>query len=188
MSPRILAFDTSGPWCDVAVLQNGTISAACHCEMARGQAESLMGLLEDRLKEANLEWADLDAIGVGVGPGNFTGIRIAVSTARGLGLGLGKPVYGVNGFDARCGLQSRTSVTIPAPQNKVYALTDAGPVLRPAEDGDNPDGSGRGLSEAIAQIAARRWPEAALPPAPLYIKPADAAPPRDAPPRILDDA
>lgn len=43
---------------------------------------------------------------------------------------------------------------------------------------------------AIARIAALRfragWPEDAPRPAPLYLRPADAAPPRDAPPVILD--
>ncbi|MCZ4352188.1 tRNA (adenosine(37)-N6)-threonylcarbamoyltransferase complex dimerization subunit type 1 TsaB [Roseovarius aestuarii] len=41
---------------------------------------------------------------------------------------------------------------------------------------------------AIARIAALRWQDAAPPPAvPFYLKSADAAPARDAPPVILDD-
>ncbi len=44
------------------------------------------------------------------------------------------------------------------------------------------------LAEAIARIAAaRRFNVTITPPAPLYLKPADAAPSRDVPPVILDD-
>ena len=56
--------------------------------MAKGQAERLMGLLEEVLAAQKTTWQDLSAIAVGVGPGNFTGIRIGVSAARGLALGL----------------------------------------------------------------------------------------------------
>ncbi len=44
----------------------------------------------------------------------------------------------------------------------------------------------RPLGEAIARIAARRDPSAATPPAPLYLRPADAAPPAEPPVPILD--
>jgi hypothetical protein len=52
------------------------------------------------------------------------------------------------------------------------------PVLPPAP-GD--------LAQTIARLAALA-PDDSPAPAPLYVRPADAAPARDAPPRILDDA
>ena len=70
MSPKVLAFDTSGPYCAAAFLWRGDAIIRCEA-MARGQAERLMGLLEEVLAEAGQTWRDLDAIGVGVGPGNF---------------------------------------------------------------------------------------------------------------------
>ena len=93
---KILAFDTSGPHCAAALLEDGQITAARCEEMAKGQAERLMPLLEEILTEAGRDWRALDRIGVGVGPGNFTGIRISVSAARGLALGLGVPAIGVS--------------------------------------------------------------------------------------------
>lgn len=42
-------------------------------------------------------------------------------------------------------------------------------------------------AEAIARIAALRWQGEVPPPAPLYFRPADAAPASDPPPRILDE-
>ena len=44
------------------------------------------------------------------------------------------------------------------------------------------------IAEAIARIAAQRFATETRPPAPLYIRPADAAPARDLPPVILDEA
>jgi len=97
--PTILAFDTSAAHCAAALLCGGRIVAQRYEEMAKGQGERLMGLLEQVLTDHGAIWADLDAIAVGTGPGNFTGIRIAVSAARGLSLGLGVPALGVSGFE-----------------------------------------------------------------------------------------
>ncbi|MDP5360876.1 MAG: tRNA (adenosine(37)-N6)-threonylcarbamoyltransferase complex dimerization subunit type 1 TsaB, partial [Paracoccaceae bacterium] len=99
-NPIILAFDTSAAHCAAALLLGDRIVTRVD-EMAKGQAEHLMPMLEEMLRAAGLSWADLDGIGVGVGPGNFTGIRISLAAARGLSLGLGKPAIGVNGFEAR---------------------------------------------------------------------------------------
>lgn len=42
-------------------------------------------------------------------------------------------------------------------------------------------------ASAVARITARRWQGETQPPAPLYFRPADAAPASDPPPRILDE-
>ena len=86
---RLLAFDTSGPHCAAALLLGDALHLRVD-DMARGQAEHLMPMLEEMLAEAHMRWRDLDAIGVGVGPGNFTGIRISVSAARGLALSMNR--------------------------------------------------------------------------------------------------
>ena len=98
--------------------------------MARGQAESLFPMLEELMDEADLDWQDLDAIGVGVGPGNFTGIRISVSAARGLALSLGVPAIGVNTFEAIFHVAGRPpgriAVFLPAPKGSTYFQVFAG--------------------------------------------------------------
>lgn len=99
-SPRILAFDTSGPHCAVVLLIGENIAASRCEDMGRGQAERLFPMINEVLADEGAVWEEFDAIGVGVGPGNFTGIRIAVSAARGLALSLGIPAVGVSGFEA----------------------------------------------------------------------------------------
>jgi len=190
----ILGFDTSAAHCAAAFLSGDRVLVARHEEMGRGQAERLMPLLEEVLAEGGATWRDLSRIGVGVGPGNFTGIRIAVSAARGLALSLGIPAVGVSGFDA-IGLTAPDDhlPALPAPRDQLYVRADgAAPCLVPRAEAE---ALGRlaeapalqDLAVSIARIA-RNAPDGTPPPAPLYLKPADAAPARDAPPKILDDA
>ena len=188
-NPVILAFDTSAAHCAAALLLGDRIVTRID-EMAKGQAELLMPMLEDVLAGQGLSWRDLDGIGVGVGPGNFTGIRIAVSAARGLALGLGKPAIGVNGFDARAHAQTLPfTAEIPAPRGQAYFqdFTADGAAGAPCQGPATgaPDLPADALIAAIAKITAARLNTAQPRPTPLYVRSADAAPPRDPAPVIL---
>ncbi len=190
--PIILAFDTSAAHCAAALLRGDSIIASRVEPMSRGQAERLMPLLEEVLAEADCTWRDLTAIGIGIGPGNFTGIRISVSAARGLALGLNIPAVGISGFDALAEAGEGIPA-IRAPREQVYvALKDQEPALieqKQAESfgplilNDDPDLQVR----AIARLTSQRWSTVTEPPAPLYVRPADAAPSKDTPPVLLDE-
>ncbi|MCL6282916.1 tRNA (adenosine(37)-N6)-threonylcarbamoyltransferase complex dimerization subunit type 1 TsaB [Ruegeria sp. 2012CJ41-6] len=186
----ILGFDTSGPWCAAALLRDGQVLTLRHEAMSKGQAERVMPLLEEALSQTGVTWRDLDAIGVGTGPGNFTGIRITVSAARGLALGLGIPAVGVDGFDARAlSAPPGQRVAVPAPRDQLYLRTEVGitMVARSEVDGlVHADIDPLDLVQAIARITAERRLGATQPPAPVYARPADAAPASDPPPVILD--
>lgn len=188
-----LGFDTSAAHCAAALLSGETVLASAHEEMAKGQAERLFPLLEELLTQGGATWADLDVIGVGIGPGNFTGIRISVAAARGLALSLGIPAVGVTVTEAlahalprpcRVIVPQRSGTVIwqdfgdaptaPA-QSPADALPPGPPVLPPAMP----------LAHAIARIAASRHTTPSPRPAPLYLRPADAAPARDTDPVIL---
>ncbi|WGH80048.1 tRNA (adenosine(37)-N6)-threonylcarbamoyltransferase complex dimerization subunit type 1 TsaB [Jannaschia ovalis] len=199
-----LGFDTSAAHCAAALVSGDRILAERVEAMRKGQAERLMPLLEDLLAVAGHRWADLDCIGVGTGPGNFTGIRIAVAAARGLALGLGIPAHGVTGPEALGGGRD-VIVCLPAPQGAVHAargddirrLTAAdwpadwrAPLTGPAAPElaaalGLPLAETPALAPAIARLAARRATPGGARPAPLYLRPADAAPPADQPPAIL---
>ena len=204
----LLALDTSAAHCAAALLSDGVIVASRTEPMARGQAERLLPMAEEVLAEAGLRWGDLTALGVGVGPGNFTGIRIAVSAVRGLALGLEIPAIGVTSFEAHAeGRPQPLVVALDARRERAYVqgfgTAPQAPALLPTKDlaglvdavpflTDLPDQGGEHIGApdpaAIARVAARRADRHAPPPAPLYLRPADAAPPREAPPLILDDA
>ncbi|UWR72874.1 tRNA (adenosine(37)-N6)-threonylcarbamoyltransferase complex dimerization subunit type 1 TsaB [Phaeobacter inhibens] len=191
----VLGFDTSAAHCAAALLQGDVILAQTCEEMTRGQAERLMPLLEEVLAEGGATWADLDALGVGIGPGNFTGIRIAVSAARGLALGLEIPAVGVNGFEAR--EHPGTFAAVPAPRDQVYAHPPGeDPRLMPLAEAHAiatalrlelvAEATPPHIAETIARRAAERYKDATSAPAPLYLRAADAAPAKDAPPTLID--
>lgn len=210
----ILGFSTSGPYCGAALWQDGGIIASRHEHLAKGQAERLMPMLNEVLADAGATFADLDALGVGIGPGNFTGIRISVAAARGLALGLGIPAVGISLLEALALGQDGTVLTsVSAGRGHAFfqrfgADAARGPelvALDTISDWHQKDmicignheaeiAEALGLSyapapfypaSAVARIAALRWQDNPPRPAPLYLRPADAAPARDAPPAIL---
>lgn len=193
--PLALGFDTSAAHCAAALLQGDRVLVQRRDEMARGQAERLMPLLESLLAEAGVGWRDLSVIGCGTGPGNFTGIRIAVAAARGLALSLCIPAVGVGLAEAAAhGLPRPCRVLLPARAAEVI-WQDFGPGLdsrpRQAAPEDLPPGPPllapvMPLAEAIARIALDRRALPDLPrPAPIYLRPAEAAPARDRGPVML---
>ena len=195
--PIALGFDTSAAHCAAALLCGDRVLASRREEMTKGQAERLFPLLEELLVEAGLTWQDLSVIGVGIGPGNFTGIRIAVAAARGLSLSLGIPAIGITATEAAAfGLARPCRVVLPlrgdqlAFQDFVQDLVGEGGQPQQAAvgalpPGPTPSSSAVPPAEAIARLAALRKDQPAPRPAPFYLRPADAAPPREAAPVIL---
>jgi tRNA threonylcarbamoyladenosine biosynthesis protein TsaB len=91
---RILALDTSGEWCSVAV---GDGAAWCIREERTGQenSERVLPLVQAVLAEAGATLAALDGLAFSAGPGSFTGIRLGCGVVQGLALGAELPVIAV---------------------------------------------------------------------------------------------
>mgnify|MGYP001800916376 CR=1 FL=1 len=199
MAALILAFDTSGPHCTAALTRGEDVIAQASVDMAKGQAEHLMGMLGEVLAAGEVTYQALTAIGVGVGPGNFTGIRISVSAARGLALGLSIPAIGVSVFEAYADPDARELLTLPAPRDTRYAQSFHGYAPHGPARHLTLDQFGHErlperqikvdrttLARSISQVALRKLNAGAIgAPKPLYVKALDAAPPRDAGPKIL---
>ncbi|RJE80549.1 tRNA (adenosine(37)-N6)-threonylcarbamoyltransferase complex dimerization subunit type 1 TsaB [Paracoccus sp. JM45] len=194
--PLILGFDTSAAHCAAALLRGPDVLVQRQEDMTKGQAERLMPLLEELLAEAGVTWKDLTALGVGIGPGNFTGVRIAVSAARALSLALKIPAIGISATEAAAyDLPRPCRIIIPTRADQVIwqdftIEPQEGSRPQQAATGALPPGPAPAApavppAVAIARLAALRAGAPALRPAPLYMRPADAAPARDAPPLIL---
>ncbi|WBU53397.1 tRNA (adenosine(37)-N6)-threonylcarbamoyltransferase complex dimerization subunit type 1 TsaB [Paracoccus sp. SCSIO 75233] len=188
-----LGFDTSAAHCAAALLSGDRVIATRLEQMSKGQAERLFPLLEELLASANAQWRDLSLIGVGTGPGNFTGIRISVAAARGLALSLGIPAIGVSATEALAfGLSRPCRIVIPGrrdqaiwqdfgvgpsspQQGEITSLPPGPPVADPIVT----------IAEGTARIAREQADEPQPRPAPLYLRPADAAPSRERGPVML---
>jgi tRNA threonylcarbamoyladenosine biosynthesis protein TsaB len=209
--PIGLGFDTSAAHSPPALVSGRRVLAARHEAMAQGQAERLLPLCAALLADTGAGWRDLAAIGAGIGPGNFTGVRIAVAAARGLAMGLGIPAVGISRFQAlAAGQTGPVLACVMAPRGQVWIMGPGSPPRLIDPEAWTPPAAWRGLpclgdaagavaartggavaataeplAVAVARIALDRRADPGPPPAPMYLRPPDAALPETPPPVIL---
>jgi tRNA threonylcarbamoyladenosine biosynthesis protein TsaB len=97
--PVILALDTAGLACSVAVAVGDRVLETEHIENPHGQAEALLPMVDAAMRKAGLMPAALDVVAVTVGPGSFTGTRVGLAGARGIVLATSARLIGVTSFD-----------------------------------------------------------------------------------------
>lgn len=99
---KLLAIDTAARFCAACILDStsGRELGRKVVDLGRGHAERLIGVIDEALAEADLDYRRLEAIAVNIGPGSFTGVRVGVSAARGFALALDIPAIGVNALEA----------------------------------------------------------------------------------------
>lgn len=214
-APLILGFDTSAAHCAAAITLGDHLLGEVSESMTRGQAERLIPLIQDMMADAGVTWRDLHCIGVGTGPGNFTGIRIAIAAARGLALSLKIPAIGISRLEAATltlprpvlsclmsrkdliyiqffdGLADHPPISTTLSELPLTALPmgvtctgDAAHHVAPHCAGPVQEPVFR-LARSIALLAASRIDHPSQRPSPLYIRDADAAPPKDTAPTLL---
>jgi tRNA threonylcarbamoyladenosine biosynthesis protein TsaB len=93
---KLLGLDSSAVAASCAITEGGKVLAYSTVNMKITHSQTLMPLLENTLKAAALELAEIDAFAVSNGPGSFTGLRISVSAVKGLAFALNRPVCGVS--------------------------------------------------------------------------------------------
>ncbi|MCS7337780.1 MAG: tRNA (adenosine(37)-N6)-threonylcarbamoyltransferase complex dimerization subunit type 1 TsaB [Verrucomicrobiae bacterium] len=83
-------------------------------------------MIEEALRQAELDRNQIECVAVGLGPGSYTGIRAAIAIAQGWQLARGVKLTGVssvlataaNAWDS--GLRGRCSVIVDAQRNEFY--------------------------------------------------------------------
>lgn len=93
--PSILAIDSSGFSCSVALSIGGEISQQIESAQ-REHAKKLLPMVDNLLVEAGIQLKDIDALAYSKGPGSFTGLRIGFGIVQGIAYGLNVPVIGVS--------------------------------------------------------------------------------------------
>src|ERR1051326_299678 len=97
---KVLALETATGVCGAAIVEDGTILAESSIVAERIHSEKLLPMIDDVLRQANVDLSGMDGIAVSIGPGSFTGLRISLSAAKGLAYASGKPLLAVPTLEA----------------------------------------------------------------------------------------
>ncbi len=122
----MLALETSGDICSVALLSSGELREEVTFKHNMHLSERLMDIINQVLKNNCVVLEQICSIAVGVGPGSFTGTRIGVTTAKTLSLVLHCPLYGISTLAALAepfyGLESHVvACVLPCRKSVVFA-------------------------------------------------------------------
>ncbi len=92
----ILHFETSGPYCSVAIARDGRqLSLVEHPEQ-NVHAQQITIIMDQALAVAGVQLNDIEAIAISEGPGSYTGLRVSASAAKGICYGLDVPMIAIS--------------------------------------------------------------------------------------------
>lgn len=133
---NILGFDTSTAATTACVLRGDDVhefEPPVERLLERpAHAAELMPTIARLLREAQIDFGDLDALAVGIGPGGFTGLRIGIATAHGIAQATGLGIRPVLSLDAlAAGIEAEAFPLIDAKRGEVYG---PGPFVGSIED------------------------------------------------------
>lgn len=138
---KILSLDSSAKTASVSVTDGTKLVSECFVNAGLTHSKTLMPMVDNVLRQADMTINDIDAFSVNAGPGSFTGIRIGVAALKGLAFAGNKPCAGVstlesvayNFIDENCVV----CVSMDARCNQVYTALfeiENGKVTRLCED------------------------------------------------------
>lgn len=111
---KLLAIDTSGPVCGVAILTEEGIRHECAVVNHKTHSVNLLPMIDQAFQSTGLTIQQMDRLAVVVGPGSFTGVRLGVSTLKGLAHGADKPCVAVDALEAMAaGISGFAGVVCP---------------------------------------------------------------------------
>lgn len=124
---KILALEFSSPQRSVAILHSNT--RVCEVVETSTGANAPLVMIEEVLREAQLEREQIECLAVGIGPGSYTGIRAAIALAQGWQFARGTRLLGIS--SAECvaeqalanGMNGPVSVIIDAQREEFYLAT-----------------------------------------------------------------
>jgi tRNA threonylcarbamoyladenosine biosynthesis protein TsaB len=96
---KILALDTSGEVCSVAIAESGKLLAEYNFLHKRHLTERLPMIVNNLLADVGCVLENIDIFAVGIGPGSFTGVRVGVTFAKLWAEVYQKPLVGISSLD-----------------------------------------------------------------------------------------
>lgn len=93
---NILAVESSATAAGAAVWSDGELRAEVYNHTRLTHSQTLLPMIADMLRNAQLSIDEMDAFAVAAGPGSFTGVRIGVAAVKGLAFGKNVPCIPVS--------------------------------------------------------------------------------------------
>lgn len=93
---KILSIDSSGLVAAAALMSDGMLVGEYTIHNKKTHSQTLLPMIADMMKMAEVGLDELDCVAVSAGPGSFTGLRIGASTAKGIAWTLGIPIVPVS--------------------------------------------------------------------------------------------
>ena len=124
---KILGLESSATSAGVSVVEDGKVIALETSNTGLTHSQTLMPMVENTLKKADITINDIDFLAISNGPGSFTGVRIGVSAVKGICDPLNKKCVGISTLEAIAKPLENTGViavaTMDARCNQVYTAT-----------------------------------------------------------------
>lgn len=155
----VLALESCGEVCGVALGEGRAVLAQRDVVMARGHAEALAPLVRDVLGDAAVAPTAVDLIALTIGPGSFTGVRVATAFARAWALAAGIGLVPVTSLAAlaEAGDEPPSIAAIDARRGQVYEqrfATDRTPLGPPSVA---PRTAEHGVTDGAAAPGSGAW-------------------------------
>lgn len=97
---KILALDSTAKTASVGICDGERLISIYSVTAGLNHSETLLPMVENALKTAQMTVDDIDMFAISDGPGSFTGVRIGVSLLKGLAFGKEKLCVGVSTLEA----------------------------------------------------------------------------------------
>lgn len=81
---KILGIDSTAKSASAAVTENARVLSSFYINTGLTHSQTLMPMVNDVLRYAEISLDDIDLIAVNKGPGSFTGVRIGVAAVKGI--------------------------------------------------------------------------------------------------------
>jgi tRNA threonylcarbamoyl adenosine modification protein YeaZ len=126
---KILAFEFSSPQRSVAVVRDRTDAGPLSLGEAietGARSTNALGMVEDVLRQAQLDRAQIECLAIGLGPGSYNGMRLAIALAQGWQLACPVKLLGISSAECLAaqaqaeGVFGRVEIVIDAQRNEFY--------------------------------------------------------------------
>ncbi len=122
--PFVLAIDTSGSFCSVAISDGNAVVVAKTSEGEGNHFERLPDLVSAVFEEVGISAGNCGQLRIGLGPGSFTGLRIGLGFAKGFVAAEKIPLVGLSSFYA-CALATYRQLDDAAKRQSIGVFSDA---------------------------------------------------------------